>query len=677
MGETNPDVRGLVALGEGEQGVVVLRFHEAVDAETLAPLTAILADGAELPTGPVELVGFPWEPGSRSVDEQRAILNGFPSLARARFYRTTESVPGRDALPFPVDGYEAAIEHYDWYDFGGAVKFAENPPGLESCLNAYLGVWAQFVGRFRHLDVTFDRRHRAAHFWGDRFGSIEPEAHVHLFQWLMGELSEVVAVRHMTFAPASMAQKYAGLFGDAPEPFVLSGTPTLPLLRTGGVEAVEQWMATQSDWAPVEVAHMLTESAIVLAEAADQVPTVALSALARALELSPSALRIQSVFAGMHAHAGETDVLLARLPAFASTVLLELAIELGEDGGPAFDQAIELWLGKEGPETMLRSGGDASVQSFGDAAPEAIMKLWRHCVDWEHSRADDVLARMPRKLVPVYQAAQNLLDEGEPDSEHVAAVYRLLLECPQPPVERSARTYAGGLNNACVWATTEGERELAIDLARAAMPYSPISPYLPHSIACALVSAGDLDLAFEMVERAVDSDYRHLAEDWPNAGGSILENDEDLGELRVQPRFRELFARWRRVREPLRDGRGLLEEDPEAAVPLLQQAATKDSPVRRQARIALADAYMRLERVEEAFELCRLGLEEHQDPALFRAWLEAAKRLDLAPDGVDVLRLFPFDNQPSTCVDAAVERLEALNDPVHLSLLRARIDEVG
>ncbi|MDB4958398.1 MAG: hypothetical protein JWO36_5967 [Myxococcales bacterium] len=173
--------------------------------------------------------------------------------------------PQLERVRFPVDGYPAILEELDWEDFGIAFKLAGPAlPGDHTVLLGFHSLWlAPYGTRYRNTSVTFDRRHRAAHLWVDRFAvpcSVAEQVH-HLL-WIASKIDEVMPILHARFGGASMTQKYGGLAGSDNDTFVLGGNPLLAVHASGGEQAVDRWIAEQRAWSSAEVAEMLRETAI-------------------------------------------------------------------------------------------------------------------------------------------------------------------------------------------------------------------------------------------------------------------------------------------------------------------------------------------------------------------------------------------------------------------------------
>lgn len=180
--------------------------------------------------------------------------------------------PRRAKVRFPVDGYPEILDELDGEDFGIALKLrGDMLAGEGTLLFGFHTLWlAPYGGRYRNAAVTIDRAHHAAHLWVDRFAvPCSAEEQVHHLLWILSKLDEVVPILHARFAGATTAQKYAGLIGDTSEPFVLGGNPLLAVYARGGEQAVDAWIADQTDWSAHEVAQMLRELAIEVVTASD------------------------------------------------------------------------------------------------------------------------------------------------------------------------------------------------------------------------------------------------------------------------------------------------------------------------------------------------------------------------------------------------------------------------
>jgi len=173
---------------------------------------------------------------------------------------------------FPVDNYPAIIDELDWEDFGVAFKLAGTTiAGENTVLLGFHTLWlAPYADRYRNTAVTIDPKHHSAHLWVDRFAvPCSPTEQVHHLLWILSKLDQVLPIIHARFAPASMAQKFGGLVGEANEPFVLGGNPLLAIHREGGEPAVDAWIAKQTEWSNDEVAQMLRELAVEVVSAGD------------------------------------------------------------------------------------------------------------------------------------------------------------------------------------------------------------------------------------------------------------------------------------------------------------------------------------------------------------------------------------------------------------------------
>lgn len=279
------DVPGLVARrGTPAFAFFVVRLAEPVDRDELAALVRHLAPlipdaeefAAELPAEldeRVQILAIPWAPPDvDGLDAQRRVLDGAPGVTAAWCFQTeaddADDTGGWDddertapielvGLRWPVDGYPEIVDELDG-ELGIALKLRGEPlAGEGTVLLAFHTLWlAPYGGRHRNASVTFDRRHHAAHLWVDRFTpACSAEQQIRDLLAIVAKLDEVVPVVHARFAGPSMAQSYG-----ADEPFVLGGNPLLALDEP----ELDEWIATQTEWSPEEVAHMLRELAIEL-----------------------------------------------------------------------------------------------------------------------------------------------------------------------------------------------------------------------------------------------------------------------------------------------------------------------------------------------------------------------------------------------------------------------------
>lgn len=276
----------------------------------VADVEAFVASIPEELDEPVRLVALPWSvpEDDAAVEVQRIALEAVPGIEAVWFFQCATSLVGGDedgdhdsddddgddddedgdeggdaddaddeaawsngpppqvdAVPFPIDGYPAIVEELDWEDFGTAFKLAGPAiPGEAGVLRAFHALWlAPYNNRFRNAAVTIDPKRHAAHLWVDRFAAMTPnDEQVHHLMWVLSQLDLVLPIVHAKFEGASMAQKYAGMMDDAPEPFVLGGNPLVAAHRAGGDAAVDAIVAQPGEWTERELAAMLRELAI-------------------------------------------------------------------------------------------------------------------------------------------------------------------------------------------------------------------------------------------------------------------------------------------------------------------------------------------------------------------------------------------------------------------------------
>ena len=107
-----------------------------------------------------------------------------------------------------------------------------------------------------------------------------------------------------------------------------------------------------------------------------------------------------------------------------------------------------------------------------------------------------------------------------------------LAECCFLPTAPTTEADLGAMNNAIHLAHGSGAFELAARWADVARRHARKNANLPHNLACAYAAAGRMDDAFAMCAIAVEEEYEDL---------EAMRNDDDLGTLRSEPRFRALF----------------------------------------------------------------------------------------------------------------------------------------
>ncbi len=557
-------------------------------------------------------------------------------------------------LPFPVDGFPGIIDEFDWYDFGIAVKLGTpRLPGEGTVLEAFHRLWLiPCAGQFRNTSVTFDRHHRAAHFWVDRFTvPLTTEHTVRNLLWVIAGLNEVIPVIHATFQPATMGDKYAHLVGDTREPLVLAGNPLGMAYRRGGFDAVVQWKRQQSDWSPEEVARMLQSTAIDVAhppaedddlkeqreDGGDTLELARVNTAVRllrdAVELAPLDDEVQFTYGRMLLSANKAGELIAAMRSFDSGTTLQLTNVLGDSGSPYFVAALEMLLDAPLPERVFgeRGGGcvGATISSFGNQSSELLSTLVQHTSIHAAGRLDDLLRCLPDDVSLLCSVAFSLY---EPHPIHARALYERLLEFPPPERGTSAArvNYCRALNNACIMVHAANNYDIAVKIADRAQVFGHENPFIYHATACAYAAVGRFDVAFEQIERLVEYDYPHLER---------VEIDTDLGEILEWDRFSELFDRWRAVRPCFVEGSKALEDgDLDEAITLLRDACGNASPLARKAVINLGLAYGKVKKYELMWK-CSLTAHQRfpQDVDILANLISAARELGRLSELVPVV----------------------------------------
>jgi hypothetical protein len=256
-------------------------------------------------------------------------------------------------------------------------------------------------------------------------------------------------------------------------------------------------------------------------------PSAAVAALAmseRALRLASDDEDIQFTHAMLLLDAeragvaGQSEALLALLPAFAPAVRLNVAARMASHR--RFAEAVDLAL-----------RGDAA--GFAEVPHELFTEL-----------GEAILERVPEqltRLAPLLPGDVNLLSElawKATQAEHpeqATALYERLLQQPIPGETDDRTSYLRALNNACVQAHAAKAYDLAGRIADRAQPVAHENPYIYHSAACAYAALGDYAKAFQQVKLAVEHEYDHLGK---------VEVDRDLGPILDWPEFKALFRDW-------------------------------------------------------------------------------------------------------------------------------------
>lgn len=91
------------------------------------------------------------------------------------------------------------------------------------------------------------------------------------------------------------------------------------------------------------------------------------------------------------------------------------------------------------------------------------------------------------------------------------------------------------LGRAAVRLATLGERQTALAWAERALALGADDPLTLYNLGCAFSLAGELDRSLDCLERAVEQDFSFRQ--W-------FDNDSDLDNVRPEPRFRKLLARF-------------------------------------------------------------------------------------------------------------------------------------
>ncbi|HTM19586.1 MAG TPA: thioredoxin, partial [Kofleriaceae bacterium] len=517
-------------------GLLILHSRRVLDAEQVNALCGALDDAGvvqaprdddgeiDYPVPAAELLALPWLPPTEAeAAAQRAALEriggGFDvdhvwcvmtetcidaGAGRWRF----GPPPLAEQVDFPVEGYPEIHGQVDRDDFGIALKLGgPRRAGEELVVRVFHRHWlAPYFDMvadahehehehgedcehehhvpFRHADVEWDEVHRACALWVDHFDTpADDDQLVHHLLWVAARIAEVMPVVHARFRGAEPAWKFRSLTGDDSPGFVLAGNPLRARYLTEGEPAVLAWAESQKEWSPAEVAAMLAETVEDLDPEQPEQRDSALRLCERALALDP----------------GQRDAL---------GYLVQLLVWAGR-----FDDAL----------ARVRAADDPplAVQLLGVTAAHAPERL------------ADALAATPPIIELIEDLAAVAHDLGR--SEAALAVYRRLLEIPLPDEGDERGLYQRCTNNACVIAHALGHIDEAVAIADAARPWAAENPYIFHSAACAYAATGDLDRAFAQCELAVRHGYPRL---------DALAADTDLGALREQPRFTELFTAW-------------------------------------------------------------------------------------------------------------------------------------
>lgn len=536
--------------------------------------------------------------------------------------------PSATSPDFPFDNYPDILEAWDAEDFGVALKLAGPAvPGEHAVLEAMHRIWiSTYVDPrvegvpFGNTGVTFDEAHRAVVLWmdEDRTPTTAPQLVDHLL-WVANRLHEILPLAHGRFAGATHDQKHAE-DDDEAQPLVLAGNPLQKLWHGEGEAAALAWAERQSTWSKVELAAMFVELGT------DFDPDEA--------ESSATATRLFD---------------------------RAMALDPDNDDAPSYNQQTLVRSGRVG-EAITRAGDGAGLRAytFGlvvehaparmrDALPlidaktldeireDRVGELLAEIAAVDHTAVLEVLPHLPRTalmVAPVYNASAKI-----EDAQTQLRVLELVMElpAPEPDLQRGAarRAFTFAFNNACVRAHAIGEFERARVYADRAQQYAAENAYIYHGAACAYAAVGQLELAMQQVERAVQSEYDHIDQ---------IETDRDLSAILGWPRFAAAFAARR---ERLARSEPVMEVDSGSFADavlgcdrpvLVDFTATWCGPCKRQAPILdrlaqTAEASFRIVKVDidESPDLAeRYGAESVPTLVVFRGGEEIARTSGLS-----------------------------------------------
>ncbi len=445
------------------------------------------------------------------------------------------SPPFEHTVEFPIERYSEIIDDYDWESFGIALKLAGTPlPGEESVINAFFALWlsvyqderADDFEPFQRADVVHDRRHRSALMWVERFAvPATASDQVHFLLWIAARIHDVLPLAWARFDAVDEAVRSRAAPEDGSEPFILAGNPFAERFRRHGEEGALAWAVSQSAWSRRELAGMLIEVAL---EHDPDEPATAV--------IAERLLRRALAFDAASDATGYLGIVLVRQRRFAE------AIELAR-AAPRPDVRL-LVVGEtaeHAPAELAAALGLLDEPTMRETDPEELSELVSAIARHAPDHLGTLLEQLPQNvaLVPFLYNASFALERAQG-----LAILRKVLALPTPARDSGeGRTaFVMAWNNACIHAHALGDFDLAVELAVGGQPYAPENPYIYHSAACAYAAVGQLDLAIEQVQRAIEHEYEHSEK---------METDNDLAPLHDDPRFSALFVEWRTRRADL------------------------------------------------------------------------------------------------------------------------------
>lgn len=446
--------------------------------------------------------------------------------------------PTERSVPFPVEGYPEILDEqdgYDWREFGIVLKLGGTMlPGEDSVINAFFALWLsayqderiEAFEPFSRADVAHDRAHRSALLWVERFMVPATSAdQVHFLLWIIHRLHEVVPVAWARFDFQDESTKIRR-DDDGEIELILAGNPFAERMSRYGEDEALSWAVAQSGWSRIELAAMLIEVALDYEQDDPQEVVNMERLLRRALAFdrsSDATPLLISVLVGRGRIAEALPMAIAGRPAlrlYTARAVVELAPS-------RFPEALPLLDG----DTMERIDD------------EEIAELAHVMALLAPDHLPAFLETTPRRvslLTPLYNATFG----PKMKREHALVLLRRVISLPEPEKTWSEARAALVMawNNACIYAHSTGQLELARQLADGALPYGPENPNIFHSAACAYASVGETELALAAVRSAIAHDYENIEK---------METDEDLAPLFGNAEFAAIFAEWRHQRADL------------------------------------------------------------------------------------------------------------------------------
>jgi tetratricopeptide (TPR) repeat protein len=446
--------------------------------------------------------------------------------------------PTERSVPFPVEGYPEILDEedgYDWREFGIVLKLGGSAlTGEDSVINAFFALWLsayqderiESFEPFSRADVAHDRAHRSALLWVERFMVPATAAdQVHFLLWIIHRLHEIVPVAWARFDFQDESTKIRR-DDDGEIELILAGNPFAERMGRYGEDEALSWAVAQSGWSRIELAAMLIEVALDYQQDNPAEAAHMERLLRRALAFDRSS--------------DATPLLMSVLVARGR---IAEASTMAAAGRPA----LRLYL--------ARAVVEHSPKRFDEVLPLLDAETMEAAEDEELAELAHVMALLAPELLPVFLAATpsrlslltplyNATFGPKMKREHALLMLRRVLSLPEPDKTWSEARAALVMawNNACIYAHSTGQLELARQLADGAMPYGPENPNIYHSAACAYASQGETELALAAIRSAIAHDYDNIEK---------METDEDLAPLFGNAEFAAIFAEWRHQRADL------------------------------------------------------------------------------------------------------------------------------